>query len=133
MLPSIIQLGFIWFLPESPRWLIAHDQADEAMAALKQYHGEGEETELVHLEFEEINAAIAQEKCEFLAATSNSKSKLTEYLHSVAGHNLEVAALHEGKSLQTILDFLHGNVLSVVWERIDIIPLVSSSCKFGLD
>ncbi|KAE9368401.1 general substrate transporter [Stipitochalara longipes BDJ] len=62
MLPSVIQLAFIWFLPESPRWLIAHDRADEAMAALKQYHGEGEETELVRLEFEEINAAIAQEK-----------------------------------------------------------------------
>jgi hypothetical protein len=62
MLPSVIQLSFIWFLPESPRWLIAHDRADEALAALKHYHGEGNETELVRLEFEEITAAIAQEK-----------------------------------------------------------------------
>lgn len=63
MLPSLVQLAFVWFLPESPRWLIAHDRNEEAMAALKQYHGDGEETELVRLEFEEIHLAIEQEKC----------------------------------------------------------------------
>lgn len=66
MAPSVIQLCFVWFLPESPRWLISHDRADEAMAALMEYHGEGKETELIRLEFEEITAAIAQEKCKFM-------------------------------------------------------------------
>lgn len=67
MVPSIIQLSAIWFLPESPRWLIANDRGDEAMAALIRYHGDGEETELVRLEYEEICAAIAQEKGKCLA------------------------------------------------------------------
>ncbi|CRK40748.1 hypothetical protein BN1708_008331 [Verticillium longisporum] len=62
MAPSIIQLSTIWFLPESPRWLISNDCGEEAMEALKQYHGEGGETELVRLEFEEIRAAIDHEK-----------------------------------------------------------------------
>ncbi|KAI0383485.1 general substrate transporter [Hypomontagnella monticulosa] len=62
MAPSLIQLSAIWFLPESPRWLISNDRDDEALAALKQYHGDGEETELVRLEYEEIRVAIDQEK-----------------------------------------------------------------------
>lgn len=60
--PSLLQLSTIWLLPESPRWLISKDRDDEALAALKQYHGEGKETELVRLEFEEIRNAIDHEK-----------------------------------------------------------------------
>ncbi|KAH8660476.1 general substrate transporter [Xylariales sp. PMI_506] len=62
MAPSLVQLSAIWFLPESPRWLVAKDRGDEALAALKRFHGEGEETELVRLEYEEIRAAIENEK-----------------------------------------------------------------------
>ncbi|KAI9147194.1 Lactose permease [Paramyrothecium foliicola] len=62
MAPSIIQLSTIWFLPESPRWLIANDRGDEALSALIRYHGDGEETELVKLEYNEINIAIENEK-----------------------------------------------------------------------
>jgi hypothetical protein len=62
MVPSIIQLSTIWFLPESPRWLIANDRGDEALAALSKYHGEGEATDLVKLEYSEICAAIENEK-----------------------------------------------------------------------
>jgi hypothetical protein len=66
MIPSIVQLSAIWFLPESPRWLIARERDDEALAALKKYHGNGEETELVRLEYEEIRTAIRleQSKCQ---------------------------------------------------------------------
>ncbi|KAH6695536.1 general substrate transporter [Plectosphaerella plurivora] len=74
MLPSILQLATIWFLPESPRWLVSKDRGDEAMAALSRYHGEGEATELVKFEYEEICNAIDNEK---MAGTTTWKSMIS--------------------------------------------------------
>jgi hypothetical protein len=45
----------ILFFPESPRWLIAHDRADEGLAILAKYHGDGDENSpIVQLEYNEI-------------------------------------------------------------------------------
>lgn len=41
-MPSIIMV-LILFFPESPRWLIAKDRREEALAVLAKYHGDGDE------------------------------------------------------------------------------------------
>ncbi|KAI1445261.1 MFS general substrate transporter [Annulohypoxylon stygium] len=63
LVPSLCQICFAPFCPESPRFLISTDRADEAYAILQKYHGEGDNgREFVRLEFAQIQSTIAQEK-----------------------------------------------------------------------
>ncbi|KAG9498102.1 hypothetical protein J7337_010995 [Fusarium musae] len=53
---------FAFFLPESPRWLIANDKHDEAAAILAKYHGEGSiDHPIVQLQMKEMMAQISTE------------------------------------------------------------------------
>ncbi|KAK2801603.1 hypothetical protein FQN50_007664 [Emmonsiellopsis sp. PD_5] len=57
--PSLIQIGFIFFIPESPRWLISKGRNDEALAILIKYHAEGDENaELPRAEYGQITKAL---------------------------------------------------------------------------
>ncbi|KAG8214167.1 general substrate transporter [Butyriboletus roseoflavus] len=59
-LPSAIQVVMIWFVPESPRWLVSKGKEERALKTLAYYHANGNVHDpLVEYEFEEIKAAIA--------------------------------------------------------------------------
>jgi hypothetical protein len=58
-LPSVLQVFLIWFVPESPRWLVSKGRETQALKTLAYYHADGDENDpLVQYEFEEIKAQI---------------------------------------------------------------------------
>ncbi|KAL6251652.1 hypothetical protein RBB50_001862 [Rhinocladiella similis] len=58
-----IQLCFFWFVPESPRWLIANGKIAEAREILARYHTGGDSNHvLVEFEMAEISSAIEAER-----------------------------------------------------------------------
>ena len=60
---SAIQVVFLPFCPESPRWLISHGQTDKAYQILEKFHGEGIDGEdYVRREFAQIQSSIKLEK-----------------------------------------------------------------------
>ncbi|KAJ5112149.1 hypothetical protein N7532_000194 [Penicillium argentinense] len=60
LISSVIVAFSIWFLPESPRWLMAQDRVDEAIQVLARYHGEGDSSHpIVALQIKEMQHQIS--------------------------------------------------------------------------
>ncbi|KAF7548052.1 hypothetical protein G7Z17_g7308 [Cylindrodendrum hubeiense] len=59
VLPALIMAGGIWFLEESPRWLIEKERYDEARKVLSKLHGNGHNEDIIELEYREIYDSIA--------------------------------------------------------------------------
>ena len=71
----MLQVFLIWFVPESPRWLVSKGKESQALHVLAYYHADGDETDpLVLYEFEEIKTAIKMDTESEFTAVSNSSA-----------------------------------------------------------
>ncbi|KAL7941114.1 general substrate transporter [Trichoderma barbatum] len=62
MAPSVIQIIFVFMLPESPRWLVTKGRSAEANDILVKYHAEGDQnSEFVRAEMAQIQTTIELE------------------------------------------------------------------------
>lgn len=58
-LPSVLQIFLVWFMPESPRWLMSKGKEATALRTLAYYHADGDEHDpLVQYQFQEIKSAL---------------------------------------------------------------------------
>ncbi|KAG5658604.1 hypothetical protein KAF25_010785 [Fusarium avenaceum] len=62
IIPSLLQVGTVFLLPESPRFLVSKDRNEEAAAVLIKYHAEGDvNSQLVQAEIVQIRETIKAE------------------------------------------------------------------------
>lgn len=123
-LPSLIQLSFIWFVPESPRYLIAKDKHEEALHILGKYHANGNINHpTVQFEFREIKETLALE----LAA--KKQSSYLDFVKTKGNRYRLFVLISLGVFSQWSGNAIISNYSSILYETAGI---TSSNQKLGL-
>ncbi|KAK4116279.1 general substrate transporter [Canariomyces notabilis] len=107
----LLQLIFVFFLPESPRWLVAKDRSDEAHQILRKYHAEGRDSQFVRAEMAQIQSTLRIEMRTSrtswldLAATAGMRKRLLTTC---------MLGLFAQWSGSTLLSYYLGDLLQII-------------------
>ncbi|KAI0017284.1 sugar transporter [Xylariomycetidae sp. FL0641] len=123
-LPSVIQIIFIWWVPESPRYLVAKDKHDEALAILAKYHANGNvHHPTVQFEFREIKDTIKIEM------ESKANSSYMDFFRTKGNRYRAMVLLSLGLFSQWSGNAIISNYASIIYGQAGV---TSSNAKFGL-
>ncbi|KAJ9606427.1 hypothetical protein H2200_009388 [Cladophialophora chaetospira] len=112
MAPSLLQITFVYFVPESPRWLVTKDRSEEAYDILVKYHAEGDrQSEFVRAEMAQIQTTIHIE--------IEAKKKGWSYVFSTPGMRRRVflssfLGLFTQWSGNTLISYYLGDLLAMI-------------------
>ena len=123
-LPSVIQVAFIYWVPESPRYLIAQDRHEEALQILSTYHGNGNDQHpTVQFEYREIKETIALEQ------EHAKTSKYVDFLKTKGNRYRLAILISLGIFSQWSGNAIISNYTSVLY---DTAGVTDSTSKLGL-
>ncbi|CAM1500635.1 Fc.00g097970.m01.CDS01 [Cosmosporella sp. VM-42] len=112
-IPAIIQLFLIWFVPESPRWLISKGRGKDARDLLVKHHGNGDERNaLVELEYQEIKESIESD------STVKSKTGWLDLVRTAGNRRRLIIVFFAGLFIEIsgnglVQYYLHSVLLSI--------------------
>ncbi|CAN8099641.1 unnamed protein product [Discula destructiva] len=122
--PSLIQLGFVWFVPESPRYLMAKDRHEEALQILGKYHANGNtQHPTVQFEYREIKETIALEQ------QAKKTSSYVDFLRTKGNRYRLVVLISLGVFSQWSGNAIISNYSSLLYESAGV---TGSTQKLGL-
>ncbi|KAF4124144.1 Sugar (and other) transporter [Geosmithia morbida] len=122
--PSFFQLLVIWWVPESPRYLIYHDRHEEALNMLAKYHANGDAgNPTVQFEYHEISETIKLEK-----AVSKSSSYL-DFFRTKGNRYRLMILISLGFFSQWSGNAIVSNYSAKVYESVGV---THSTAKLGL-
>lgn len=122
--PSVIQILFIYWVPESPRYLVAKDKHERALEMLVKYHANGDiNNPTVQFEYREIKETIRMEM------ESKANSSYMDFFRTKGNRYRLAVLISLGLFSQWSGNAIISNYISVLY---DAAGITNSNKKLGL-
>ncbi|KAI2633342.1 general substrate transporter [Xylaria nigripes] len=122
--PSVLQIIFIWWVPESPRYLMANDEHEKALNILARYHANGNVNDpTVQFEYLEISQTLKIEK------EAKAKSSYLDFFRTKGNRYRLIVLISLGIFSQWSGNAIISNYSNDLYDQVGV---TGATQKFGL-